>query len=349
MITNPPVFIMSSERSGSNLLRTLLSNHADISAPTAPHFLLFLHRLIPYYGPLSVRANAHNLFDDMLSIVNHANYQWNLKLDFEQVYSEFCPDSFMDFFDLFYQMEARRKGKSQFVCKENNLFDFAFPILDYYEKARFVYLYRDPRDYVASYLKAPLGLSTPFDAARRWKREQEKCAVLINAFCLEVYPVSYEDLVSDPSETMADILSFIGVSIDKACFEIVAGENESLAWNEYWQNLNRPVIKSNIKKYLQAFNTKTINLIESIVRDEMLMLGYSLDTSADWECTRSFKIRNFLVRRISRFWSESQATKTIEVMTSRKRLITSIKRKRKEEWRRKVNLEGDCKVAGSIH
>lgn len=328
-----PIFIMSSERSGSNLLRTLLSNHRSISAPTAPHFLLFLHKLIPYYGSLSIESNARSLFEDMLSIANHTNYQWGLSIDFEQIYQKYQPDAFMDFFNLFYQEETCRNSKSRFVCKENNIFDFVFPIVDYYKSAKFIYLYRDPRDYVASYLSAPLGISTPFDAARRWRNEQEKCNVLINTFCLEAHYVKYEDLISDPSEVMTSVLSFVDAPIDERCFEVQVGKNENLTWNSYWQNLDRPIIKSNTKKYLETFDARTINIIESVVKDQMLRLGYELDTSADWNCTILFRIRNRLSRRISKFWSRMRDPETSEVMISRKELIASIRHKRREKWR----------------
>ncbi|MBK7482140.1 MAG: sulfotransferase [Flavobacteriales bacterium] len=33
-----PIFLVGSERSGSNLLRSLIGNHSMVEAPTAPHF-----------------------------------------------------------------------------------------------------------------------------------------------------------------------------------------------------------------------------------------------------------------------------------------------------------------------
>ena len=46
---NDPIFIMSSERSGSNLLRILLSNHSRLAAPVAAQLLPIF---MPFASPI---------------------------------------------------------------------------------------------------------------------------------------------------------------------------------------------------------------------------------------------------------------------------------------------------------
>ena len=45
-----PLYIIGTERSGSNLLRVILNAHADIDVPHPPHILKYLHALAPGYG-----------------------------------------------------------------------------------------------------------------------------------------------------------------------------------------------------------------------------------------------------------------------------------------------------------
>ncbi len=333
-----PIFIMSSERSGSNLLRTLFSNHSNLAAPTAPHFLNFLHKLIPFYGPLTVEANARALFDDMLTIVNHPNYLWDLDIDFEVVHARYRPQCFMDFFDLFYRADARRQGKGRFVCKENNLFDFAFHLIDHYPEAKFVYLVRDPRDYVASFMKVPVTFGTPFRAAVNWRDEQEKCDSLIHTFGLQAYCVRYKDLIMNTERVMSELLSFVGEPVEEACFEVQSGKNEGLDWNVYWQNLSRPIIKTNAGKYQQQFDDQTIRMIETVTRDQLIKLGYDLDTPADWKQPPFFRYRDMLARKFARARSTRKYAETYQVIVDREALIRSIFAERKRAWLRDQEL-----------
>lgn len=334
MEKDAPIFIMSSERAGSNLLRTLLSNHSDISAPTAPHFLNFLHGLVPFYGPLTAKENAHALFDDMARIVNHPNYQWGFAADFEEVYRKYEPRVFLDFFDLFYREDAARKGKARFVCKENNLFDYAFQLSGYYPSAKFVYLCRDPRDYVASFMRVPFGFDTPYDAARNWKCEQETCISLIETFGLEAFTVRYEDLVGRTAEVLAGLLSFVGAPIEEACFAVDTEKNIGLSWNVYWRNLCRPVIQSNTGKYRQQFGHKTVNMIETITRAYMIKLGYEFDTEASWRHSRVFAYWNALARTVKRWRRRRDSGETSSVLSDRRAMIRWIASKRMSLWSR---------------
>ena len=43
------IILLVSERSGSNLLRTLIGNHSDISAPIAPHLLHVFYNIKQLY------------------------------------------------------------------------------------------------------------------------------------------------------------------------------------------------------------------------------------------------------------------------------------------------------------
>jgi hypothetical protein len=332
---NAPVFIMSSERTGSNLLRTLLSNHSNISAPTAPHFLLFLHHLIPFYGPLEVERNARALFDDMLAIVNHRNYQWDLAPDFDKVFEKYKPQTFLGYFDLFYREDAARKGKGRFACKENNLFDYAFHLADHYDSAKYVYLCRDPRDYVASFMRVPFGFDTPYDAARNWLREQEKCISLIETFGLEALRIRYEDLVGQTAEVMTDLLSFLGEPVEEACFNVDTEKSTHLDWNVYWRNLSKPVLRSNAGKFRSQFDQKTVNMIETMTREFMVKLEYGFDSPADWKRPRFFRYWHAIARQVARARSRRRHSETAQVLEDRRALVDSIAAKRKQEWLRR--------------
>ena len=90
-MNDSPIFIMSSERSGSNLLRILLGNHSNISGPAAHQLLQTFYSQIPYYSPLSHRENLINLFEDFMAIVNHPYHSWNIIFDFDYIFEKYRP------------------------------------------------------------------------------------------------------------------------------------------------------------------------------------------------------------------------------------------------------------------
>ncbi len=327
-----PIFIMSSERSGSNLLRTLLSNHSHISGPTPPQFLPVFSNLAPYYTPLSAKDQALTLMEDMLTLANHPYLAWDLVIDLEDTYQHYTPQVFLDFFTLFYEQKQISEGKQRFVCKENDIFNFAFHLTHYYERPKFLYLYRDPRDYAASFMNVPTGPKTPHRAAMLWKHEQEKCAALIKAFGLIVHPVQYEALIESPDTIMHDVLLFLEEPVEEACFQTQTVDNPAIIQNVAWKNVAKPIIKGNKGKYQSQFSTKQINLIETITCDQMRDLGYELDSQANWNRPFLFRSRDLLRNQLHQARQRKAHQETYRGINSRNKLIAQIKAQRRTEW-----------------
>jgi len=330
-MNNRPVFIISSERSGSNLLRVLLGNHSRISAPRALHLLITFYRISFYYDPLSVKENAKKLFDDFAAIAHHPYHFWNLSLDFDAAYEKYRPKNLLDVFNLFYSEYAAAESKERFVCKENNLFDFSGPLVDYYKDPVFIYLYRDPRDYVASWmnLPVPIGPKTAYSAATRWLREQDICADVISSVSAPVYTLRYEDLITDTKKHMTGILEFLDEPVEEACFEIREGTNSDLSWNVFWKNLNKPVIKQNFKKYTTSLSHPTLTMIETLTKEKMVTLGYTCETRTDWRKPSLFKYREVISSQLLEYKRNRLNTETQQLLANRKTLVQTIVRKRK--------------------
>ena len=270
-----PIFIMSSERSGSNLLRVLLGNHSNLASPVSPQLLTGFANASRYYAPLYDKKNAERLFNEILNIVNHDYHGWNLKASFDEFYKNGEIKSFFDFFDFFYSEKSKTEGsKNRFVCKENAIFDYAFPLKHHYPDAKFLYLYRDPRDYAASWMKVPLGFETPEQAVQVWVSEQRRCDILVNAFGLECIPVKYEELITNTELVMTRILEFIGEPLDVKCFSTDQEKNKEYSWNTYWKNLEKPVMKDNFGNFQKTFDEDAIRMIELTCKEFMLRLGY---------------------------------------------------------------------------
>lgn len=348
-----PICILSSERSGSNLLRKLISNHSTVSGPQAPHLLEVFSDLWIFYK--NGKEGYHDLIEDMIRLVNHDYYGWGLSVSSGALIEEQAPNSFLDCFASVYDCYRQKDDNDRIVFKENNLFDYAWPLLDYFEEISFVYLYRDPRDCAASWMKVPMGYSNPLEAARAWSREQQTCVQLRDTYEFDLISVSYEELVEKPELMMRDVLTHAGLEVENACFSTSgsakAPDSEASsdkASNEYHKNLNKPIMSSNKKKYRKQLDLQVIRQIETVAREEMIHLGYRLDTEADWEPSKRGtldRVRsvatqswNHLSKQVSKIVPgeekrENNKTKTEKMVSSMLDLRREIAARRKHEWK----------------
>ena len=71
-----PLFIVGTERSGSNLLRVILNSHPNIVIPHPPHIMRYFAPLEARYGDLSDPRNFRRLVDDVLTLVKAHIHPW---------------------------------------------------------------------------------------------------------------------------------------------------------------------------------------------------------------------------------------------------------------------------------
>ncbi len=330
-----PIFIISSERSGSNLLRTLLDNHPLLYGPLAPQLLKTFDDILPFYGSSIYDLNLDKLFEDMKSVLNHPFHDWKIEKEMNEITSD--ANSFMDLWQAFYAHDLERNKASHIVCKENNIFDFAFQILQAVPSSKFIYLYRDPRDVCASWMKVPLGFKNVNEAAMNWQREQMKSIKAIKNYSLPVQAISYESLIEDTPKEMTRLLEGLGLPVDPACFQTASEKNKDLKWNKYWENLDKPVMTTNKGKYKKSLSNEEIEIIETRCKEVMMLLGYELDTHANWESPAPAMIDKVyytaIKKRKGKYVNKQVETQVNEVLLDRAKLVKEIRTKRKNEWK----------------
>ena len=325
-----PVFIVSSERSGSNLLRTLLDNHPNLHGPRAPHLLATFSKLATNYLPFDNEHNMRHLLHDMIAIANHPLYGWELDQTSDQIFDASRPKDLIGGFDSVYRAKIAAENTPRFICKENCLFDFIGPLDRYYQDPKFIYLYRDPRAYVASWLKVPMALHTPLQAARCWRQEQKECLRQFRTLSYPAHFVSYEQLTSDTEGTLSNVLKFVGEPIDSACFEVQTSKNESVVDNPFWKNLANKVNPENARKYQSQLTPQEIELVETVNKGVMRELGYELETKARWKPTKMFRLMERYHHWNNARKTERDHQEAVARIRSRHQLIADIDQQRKQ-------------------
>ncbi|PQJ33266.1 hypothetical protein BSZ35_00420 [Salinibacter sp. 10B] len=281
------LFIMSSERSGSNLLRMMLGAHSRLAAPPPPHMWRHLTEALPQYGPLTRDANFQRLVEDAVTMTqqSYAHLTWKYHFSPEQIRAESSAPTLTSVISTLYEAYAREENAAGWVCKENQLFDHAHQIREHLPDAQFIYLCRDGRDVACSIKDMPTHDQHAYAIAEEWAQQQKKCLRVhqeiqhTNGSTI----VRYEDLIESPESTIQKICDFAGLEYEKRMLYFHETEEavQQAQKSEYWENLSKPVMSDNKAKFRDQLSAREIRIFESVAGELLDLLGYPLTTQPE--------------------------------------------------------------------
>lgn len=271
-----PTFLLSSERSGSNLLRSILNTHSEVSAPH-PYETAYPMDALP--SPASMRPGKRARFvRDVVVNKRYSFHPLTVPLDPDRVAArvERGEPTRLSIQRALYEETCDVEDTSLWSSKYPGLWRFLEEAFDYYDDLRIVYLVRDPRDVVLSFKNSNIELYHPYFSAHRWREEQERGHALLAERPDRVHLVRYEDLLQEPEEEVAAVCEFLDVGFEEAMLYFYETEDAVAASesSELLENLQVPIQRDNFGKYRDALPDDEVLLTESIVRDEMERFGY---------------------------------------------------------------------------
>lgn len=273
-----PIFMIGTQRSGSNLLRLMLNQLPEIAAPHPPHILQRLMPLVRSYGDLSKQETFALLVDDVCRLVESNPVPWEgVVLDRNDVASRCREQNLVAVHGAVYDLCAEAKGAQTWCCKSLANIKYAAQIEAYFKKPRYIYLYRDGRDVAVSFRKAVVGEKHFYHIAKEWTATQDLALKLRG----EIEParflsVSYEELTGRPEATAREICEFIGVSYRPSVLDFHKTEEARRAAtsSELWSNVTKEVMKNNTRKFLREAGEQDIRVFESVTGRVLDTLGY---------------------------------------------------------------------------
>ena len=217
----PVFFMIGSQRSGSNWLRTMLDQREDLVGPHPPHVMREFMPLISKFGDLSQDENFNVLVDHVCTFVERNQVPWNDKygqpiifcrqtvcdqakascervknqeqgeLD-NELYLLSIFDSLMDFF-------ADANGKELWMCKSMGMSAYHTSLLKFYgeRRLRYIYLVRDPRDVAMSFMKTPVGDKHHYAIVKKWAKLQKQAIAILDDTPDVIINIKYEELLED--------------------------------------------------------------------------------------------------------------------------------------------------------
>lgn len=271
------VFMIGEQRSGSNLLRLILGSHSQIFAPHPPHILQRFLPLIEKYK----HSNNDSLVDDVLKLVRLNPIPWGFLPDKISLKKDY---QINDLFEVFYGLMnlcSLEANCNTWVCKSMQNVKWSERILKDKPNAKFIYLYRDPRDVAVSFKKAIVGEKHVYAIAKRWMNLQKACLSLQKQLPKsQFFSLSYYELVTETEEVIKRLTDFLGLNFESQMNDYY-NQKEAKVCSEsgrQWVNLAKPILKNNFNKYQNELSKLEIEIIESVCHTVMSQLGFDAET-----------------------------------------------------------------------
>lgn len=271
-------FLFCSERSGSNLITKMMDAHPQICGPFPTQLMLFFIPALYKYGDISKGANWKILLEDIAMYLNSMHSIWKCKFDVDTLLKNIKERSFKAIHTYVYEEEARIQGKSRLFIKDNHAYLSAGYIEAAFDKPKYVWLVRDPRDALVPLLENGILQGGTKRLCEFWSNDQRG---FLNAYSYlkteeRIIQARFEDLLSDTENVLKKICGFLEVNFDKNMLNFyqkdLTKDNSSNV--SAWNDLQKPVIKNNFGLYKEKLHEVQIKYIEANCMELMDYLGY---------------------------------------------------------------------------
>ncbi len=283
-------FLLSSERSGSNLLCKILDAHPEISSPSPLHALRFF---IPY-----LKESCSFTEQDFKLFFQYKLGFWNLQA--EQLPSSENKLNFWCTWEEVYKAEADLEGKTSSFIKENRFYEIADTVLERYPNAKFIYLVRNPFSYAASFIKSHNHHGDLQHAITVWTEDQLqflKLEELLGDRCLRI---TYESLLTETEKTLKKISNHLKVKYtdNMMQFHLKAINQQNALRISNWENIAKPLISlsKTIQVPLSQASFNYIYNVASVLINTLYGESLAIDYKGEEVTKRNLSPEETLIR-----------------------------------------------------
>lgn len=277
-----PIILLATERSGSNLLRAILSSHSAVASPPPAGLVDALARVQPRYFPPDQPPHLLEFVEDAITLTQTHLNPWDIELAPQMIMERMNAGSLWELLRVMNEIYAEHAGCSFWCSKEPGLIKYVYEIREHLPNAKFVYLARDGRDVAISKLRGGVHELNVYSIAQGWASEQMPCLRALNdpLFKDHLFMLKYEDLIENSEAQVRSLMDFIGLEFESSQLEFYKDKNilSHSKKSRFWKNLAKPINTSNKGRYKHGLGMKQIEIFESVAWEEMKLLGYPLES-----------------------------------------------------------------------
>ncbi|MGA2696999.1 MAG: sulfotransferase [Terriglobales bacterium] len=256
-IGSGPLFVVGMWRSGTSLFYRLLNRHPQIALMYEGDLGLFR----PLFFPASQKSRWTEHWDF-----------WSGALRRHGIDPNSIPSGIKDFKTAIETVYRAYAGPNAiWGCKSPNYYDRMDMLHDMFPDARFIVIWRDPRDVCRSVSRAGKVDYSWF--ARRWMFERALfgCRLLRQQYDelvrrkAHVHQVTYEELVNDPTGVMQGVSEFLNLPFDPATASLAGGDHSAIENAAHHEKVKSDRI-SKLEDRDEVLSREELDRVESYIR-----------------------------------------------------------------------------------
>ncbi len=274
-----PIFIVGVHRSGTTLLRYMLSSHSRIYIPPESDFIPYFFLRDPI-GELSDEQIAR-----MLRIVFERyrfakEWQGNPPA-LEQFIASLSGRTPAAFLDALYGAYARQYGAERWGDKTPIYASYLTLLHRIFPNAQFLHIIRDGRDAALSmldkYEREEFHVDV-FFAARNWVRRIRRAQRAGSRLGPDLYyELRYERLIQDPEGELCAVCEFLGETFEPGMLEYHQVARERIATDShFFSNVRNPPSHKRVGRWQSEMPVKDQRLVQFVAGKLLTELGYPM-------------------------------------------------------------------------
>ena len=281
-ISQSPIFIVGMPRSGTTLMRSMLSVHPNFAVSRETHFF-------PKWWERYQNTDLNNLdnFEAFWQEFSQNKRFPKIVIDPTLVKAKILAADKIDLktiFNTMMEILAATMNKPRWVEKTPDHYKYLDKILEWYPQAKIIWMLRDPRAVVASTLQR--WPKTPVDVrAKEWSDS----IVIFQQKWSEnprVKLIKYEDLVADAGSHMRELCDFL----EEEFYPTMIQERTQNVQQVFLPDedpkkgplrlANRSITSIGIDKWRSTLSPEHITTVEQINQDSMSLYNYPIQIFA---------------------------------------------------------------------
>lgn len=289
---NAPIFIIGNPRSGTTLLRLMMTCHRNIVIPPECGFAIWWREKYRAWG------NGAAVTDELLSafvsdLVSSKKFEtWQLGAD--EVMATLRarrPSSYPEAVSCVYEAFAHARGRrcTRWGDKNNFYLHHIAELKEMFPTACFVHIIRDGRNVACSYLnlrhsriESKYAPRLPGDIREIGEEWRNNILIARRGFeaigWQQVFELRFEDLVLHPEEKLRELCVFLGEDFDPAMLAYNEanrnGELEPKEFLQWKQKTLRPPMPEETTRYLRELKADDRKAFEAVTEEVLQLYAY---------------------------------------------------------------------------